>query len=71
MYIALQACSAPSYSTFVQIDGEDPQQFVAGLPETIGLEIVRAATMVSAAVAARTRSCFLQAWVILLSSSCS
>jgi hypothetical protein len=62
----LQACSALSYSTSVEIAGEDPRHFIAGLAENIGLESIRAARMVSAAVAARTRSCFLQAWVILL-----
>ncbi|WCJ41439.1 hypothetical protein M5689_022309 [Euphorbia peplus] len=61
----LRSCSsAPSYSTSVQIDGEDPQRFVAGLAENIELDNVRAARMVSAAVAARTRSSFLQAWAL-------
>ncbi|KAJ6991348.1 hypothetical protein NC653_019519 [Populus alba x Populus x berolinensis] len=60
----LQACSAPSYSTSVEIAGEDPRHFIAGLAENIGLESIRAARMISAAVAARTRSCFLQAWAL-------
>ncbi|GMY32367.1 hypothetical protein FCV25MIE_27609 [Fagus crenata] len=61
----LNVCSrAPSHSTSVQIDGEDAQQFVAGLAENIGLENIRAAIIVSAAVAARTRSRFLQAWAL-------
>lgn len=54
-----------NHSSPVQIDGEDARQFVAGLADNIGLENTRAARIVSAAVAARTRSCFLQAWVIL------
>ncbi|XP_050209697.1 uncharacterized protein LOC126660309 isoform X2 [Mercurialis annua] len=58
----LDICSRDQgYSTSVQIDGEDPKDFVAGLAENIGLENTRAARMVSAAVAARTRSRFLQA----------
>ncbi|WJX21774.1 hypothetical protein P8452_11162 [Trifolium repens] len=61
----LDACSsAPTYSTSVRINGEDSQQFLAGFAENIGLEYVRAATIVSAAVAARTRSCLLQAWAL-------
>ncbi|KEH44545.1 hypothetical protein MTR_1g116540 [Medicago truncatula] len=48
----------------VHINGEDSQQFLAGFAENIGLENVRAATIVSAAVAARTRSCLLQAWAL-------
>lgn len=55
---------APTYSTSIDINGEDARKFVAGFSENIGLENVRAATIVSAAVAARTRSCLLQAWVI-------
>lgn len=66
LLLLLQACRDSSYSMSVQIDGEDAKEFVAGLAENIGLENTRAARMVSAAVAARTRSCFLQAWVILL-----
>ncbi|XP_065627501.1 uncharacterized protein LOC112003370 isoform X2 [Quercus suber] len=50
---------APTHCTSVQIDGEDAWKFVAGLAENIC-----AAIIVSAAVAARTRSRFLQAWVI-------
>ncbi|GMP78366.1 hypothetical protein CsSME_00034309 [Camellia sinensis var. sinensis] len=48
--------------TSVYIDGEDARQFIAGLADNIGLENTRAARIVSGAVAARTRSCFLQAW---------
>jgi len=66
LMIILFIFSAPTYSTSVHINGEDSQQFLAGFAENIGLENVRAATIVSAAVAARTRSCLLQAWVIFL-----
>ncbi|RRT34177.1 hypothetical protein B296_00054321, partial [Ensete ventricosum] len=45
-----------------QIGGEDVRQFIAGLADNIGLTNSRAITLVSAAVAARTRSCFLQCW---------
>ncbi|KAL3506704.1 hypothetical protein ACH5RR_032086 [Cinchona calisaya] len=51
-------------SAFVNIDGEDVRHFIAGLAENIGLQSSRAARMVSAAVAARTRSQFLQAWAL-------
>lgn len=56
--------SVENHSTPVQIDGEDARKFVAGLADNIGLENTRAARIVSAAVAARTRSCFLQAWAL-------
>ncbi|XP_059450358.1 uncharacterized protein LOC132181239 isoform X2 [Corylus avellana] len=64
--LVLNVCSwyvvrAPSHITSVEIDGEVAPQFVAGLAENIGLEKIHAARIVSAAVAARTRSCFLQA----------
>ncbi|KAL5543260.1 hypothetical protein UlMin_010970 [Ulmus minor] len=55
---------APSYSSYIQVDGEDVRQFIAGLAVNIGLENTSAARMVSAAVAARTRSSFLQAWTL-------
>ncbi|KAF3673509.1 putative CMP-sialic acid transporter 2-like [Capsicum annuum] len=56
--------STASQSAFVLIDGEEAQKFVAGLADNVGLESTRAARMVSAAVAARTRSRFLQAWAL-------
>ncbi|KAE8077187.1 hypothetical protein FH972_015775 [Carpinus fangiana] len=63
--LVLNFCSwAPSHITSVEIDGEDAPQFVAGLAENIGLENIHAARIVSAAVAARTRSRFLQAWAL-------
>ncbi|XP_028759794.1 uncharacterized protein LOC114718598 isoform X2 [Neltuma alba] len=55
---------APRYSTSIEINGEDSREFLAGFAENIGLENIRAATIVSAAVAARTRSCLLQAWAL-------
>ncbi|POO03375.1 phosphoribosylformylglycinamidine synthase [Trema orientale] len=61
----LNVCGrAPSHSSIIQIDGEDVRLFVAGLAENIGLENTRAGRIVSAAVAARTRSRFLQAWAL-------
>ncbi|KAJ4839334.1 hypothetical protein Tsubulata_029969 [Turnera subulata] len=59
----LDACSRAASSS-VEIAGENAQHFIAGLAENIGLEIIRAARMVSAAVATRTRSSFLQAWAL-------
>ncbi|KAL6970787.1 hypothetical protein U1Q18_030475 [Sarracenia purpurea var. burkii] len=56
--------SAENQSTSLHIDGEDPRQFIAGLADNICLENTRAARIVSATVAARTRSCFLQAWAL-------
>lgn len=53
-------------SAFVQILGEDAREFIAGLANNIVLEKDRAARMVTAAVAARTRSWLLQAWVCIL-----
>lgn len=55
--------SVPDPSAFVQIIGEDAREFIAGLADNIVLEKDRAARMVTAAVAARTRSWLLQAWV--------
>lgn len=55
--------SVPDPSAFIQIIGEDAREFIAGLADNIVLEKDRAARMVTAAVAARTRSWLLQAWV--------
>ncbi|XP_027165701.1 uncharacterized protein LOC113765664 isoform X1 [Coffea eugenioides] len=61
----LQCCERiENQSAFINIDGEDVHHFIAGLAENIGLENSRASRMVSAAVAARTRSRFLQAWAL-------
>lgn len=59
----LGICRTPIYPHLILINGEDGPNFVAGLAEDIGIENVRAARIVSAAVAARMRSYFLQAWV--------
>ncbi|KAH9623515.1 hypothetical protein KSS87_012470 [Heliosperma pusillum] len=48
----------------VQIDGEDIPLFIAGLAYDVGLANFRAATIVSATVAAQTRQWFLQAWAL-------
>lgn len=55
----LNSCSSFSIT---QIDGEDAREFVAGFAYSLGLQNVHAARILSAAVAARTRSWFLQAW---------
>jgi len=47
----------------LEFGSEEPTHFIAGLANNIGLGAERAATMVIAAVAARTRAGFLQAWV--------
>ncbi|KAJ4968908.1 hypothetical protein NE237_015609 [Protea cynaroides] len=60
----LNACSSSMNNSLVQIDDENPRQFVAGLADNISLDSSRAATIVSAAVAARTRSLFLQSWAL-------
>lgn len=61
----LNICSSvPDPSAFVQIVGEDAREFIAGLADNIVLEKDRAARMVTAAVAARTRSWLLQAWAL-------
>ncbi|XP_042516097.1 uncharacterized protein LOC122090531 [Macadamia integrifolia] len=60
----LNACSSSMSNSLGQIDEEDPRQFVAGLANNIGLDSSRAATIVSAAVAARTRSQLLQSWAL-------
>lgn len=63
--LVLNSCeSLWAQSGFIDIDGEDPRNFVARLSENISLESSRAGRMVSAAVAARTRSRFLQAWAL-------
>jgi len=61
----LDTCSSlTSSSSFVGIGGEEATRFVAGLAGNIGIEADRAAIMVNAAIAARTRSTFLQAWAL-------
>eukprot|EP01018_Ginkgo_biloba_P031649 Gb_22828 [translate_table: standard] len=59
----LAACSSfTGGSSLAQISGEEATRFIAGLAGNIGIKADRAATMVNAAVAAQTRSTFLQAW---------
>ncbi|VAH01893.1 unnamed protein product [Triticum turgidum subsp. durum] len=47
-----------------QINGENPRDFLAGLSVNIGLDKFRAATLICASVAARTRACLLQCWAL-------
>ncbi|KAL5655215.1 hypothetical protein ACJX0J_034534, partial [Zea mays] len=47
-----------------KLNGEDPRDFLAGLASNIGLDKFRAATLVCASVATRTRTCFLQCWAL-------
>lgn len=47
-----------------QINGENPRNFLAGLAISIGLDKFRAATLICASVAARTRACLLQCWAL-------
>jgi len=47
----------------LEFGNEEPTSFIAGLANNIGLSAEKAATMVIAAMAARTRAGFLQAWV--------
>lgn len=61
----LDNCSSlTSSSSFVGIGGEEAARFIAGLAGNIGIEADRAAIMVNAAIAARTRSTFLQTWAL-------
>lgn len=65
-FVINTCCMAGSPS--VQIDGEDACLFLAGLANDLGLGAPRAATIVCAAVAARTRLWFLQAWALEMQS---
>ncbi|XP_024518755.1 uncharacterized protein LOC112341962 [Selaginella moellendorffii] len=60
----LSACSRliSSGDSEVEYGGESMVSFVCGLAANIGLEPAKAASIVNAAVAARTRAGFLQAW---------
>ncbi|XP_020111577.1 uncharacterized protein LOC109726414 isoform X1 [Ananas comosus] len=61
----LDACSrAVQPIDKIQINGEEPRIFISGLAHDIGLQNTRAATLIRAAVAARTRACFLQCWAL-------
>ncbi|KAJ8437252.1 hypothetical protein Cgig2_004645 [Carnegiea gigantea] len=58
-YVINTCCMSGSHA---QIGGEDPRLFLTGLAHDLGITAPRAATIVCAAVAARTRLWFLQAW---------
>lgn len=61
----LDDCSKTAHNIgAAQINGENPREFLAGLANNIGLEKSRAATLVCASVAVRTRTCFLQCWAL-------
>ncbi|BBN05681.1 hypothetical protein MPTK1_3g15130 [Marchantia polymorpha subsp. ruderalis] len=59
-YVLLACCSDTGDASISDFGSEDGVSFIAGLASNIGLEDDRAATMVNAAVAARTRAGFLQ-----------
>ncbi|XP_077252097.1 phosphoribosylformylglycinamidine synthase [Tasmannia lanceolata] len=63
-FVLNSCCSITGYATLIKIDGEEAPDFIAGLADNIGLDNIRAARIVCAAVAARTRSRFLQAWAL-------
>ncbi|XP_057779082.1 uncharacterized protein LOC130997679 isoform X2 [Salvia miltiorrhiza] len=56
--------SIPDLSSSIEINGEGVREFIAGFSDNLGLDSYHAARMVSAAVAARTRSKILQAWAL-------
>ncbi|XP_042059189.1 uncharacterized protein LOC121803624 [Salvia splendens] len=56
--------SVPDLSSSIEINGEGVREFIAGFSNNLGLDSYHAARMVSAAVAARTRSKILQAWAL-------
>ncbi|CAM8981975.1 unnamed protein product [Rhodiola kirilowii] len=65
--LVLNVCSRiRNHPSSDRIDGEDPRWFIAGLGDNLGIENTQAARMVTAAIAARTRSCLLQAWALEL-----
>jgi len=61
--VVLNACSSTG-SLSLEFGNEEPTSFIAGLANNIGLSAEKAATMVIAAMAARTRAGFLQAWAL-------
>ncbi|CAN6448873.1 unnamed protein product [Victoria cruziana] len=63
-FVLDMCCSKIWDNATVQVDGEEAPHFLAGLAENIGLEDIRASNIVSASVAARVRSLFLQAWAL-------
>ncbi|GFP80709.1 hypothetical protein PHJA_000214200 [Phtheirospermum japonicum] len=63
--LVLDYCESISNdTTSIEINGENVREFIAGIADNIGLESPHAARMVTAAVAARTRSRILQAWAL-------
>ncbi|MCO5606649.1 hypothetical protein L7F22_060837 [Adiantum nelumboides] len=64
--MALSSCGR-SGNLGMDLGGENAAEFFAGLARSIGLDAERAVIMVNAAIAARTRSTFLQAWVYFCS----
>ncbi|CAA6667804.1 unnamed protein product [Spirodela intermedia] len=63
-FILKICCRAAGPTSKVQIDGEDVRHFIAGLAGNIGLGNVHAIRILRGAVAATTRSHFLQAWAL-------
>ncbi|KAI5071580.1 hypothetical protein GOP47_0013831 [Adiantum capillus-veneris] len=61
--MALSSCGR-SGNLGMDLGGEKAPDFLAGLASSIHLDAERAAIMVNAAIAARTRSTFLQAWAL-------
>ncbi|MCO5592968.1 hypothetical protein L7F22_046972 [Adiantum nelumboides] len=61
--MALSSCGR-SGNLGMDLGGENVAEFFAGLARSIGLDAERAVIMVNAAIAARTRSTFLQAWAL-------
>lgn len=56
--------SASEFRKSIQIDGEDVYRFLAGLADNVELKTERAMVLLRGAIAAKTRSCFLQAWAL-------
>ncbi|XP_057823906.2 uncharacterized protein LOC131036109 [Cryptomeria japonica] len=65
-FVLTTCSSSPHGSSSPQIGGEEAARFLSGLAENIGIKADRAAIMVNAAVASRTRSSFLQAWALIM-----
>lgn len=61
--MALSSCGR-SGNLGMDLGGEKAAEFLVGLAGSINLDAERAAIMVNAAIAARTRSTFLQAWAL-------
>lgn len=70
-YVLSATSRAGNGVSSLELANEDATKFIAGLAGHIGLDARRAATMVDAAVAARTRAGFLQAWALFKQKSAS